>query len=791
VDFWLGLQTLSGIVPRMLFPPTQDVKAATASDDTWLKPGWFAVLLALLTLASYPQVFFGFQTFVYRDFGLFSYPLAYHFRESFWHGELPLWNPLNNCGTPFLAQWNTQVLYPPALFYLLFPLSWSLGVFCLLHLFWGGLGMFFLARHRTQNHLAAAFAGIIFAFNGLMLSSLIWPATVAGLAWMPWVIWLTERAWREGGRTLILAAVAGAMQMLSGGTEVTLLTWVLLGAVSLFEFIRRDGLRAKILWRTGLVVLLISGLCAAQLLPFLDLLDYSRRQEGISATLWPMPLTGWANFFVPLFHCHSYQGVFMQDNQSWINSYYVGVATLVLALGTMWRARQGRVWLLAALAGSCLILALGDATPVYGWLSRHVGVVSLMRFPIKFVILTVFVLPLLAAYGLAEIQLAPGVKSIRQGAAWGLVWFAVVVLILGILWWNWRSQPSDDDRTAVWWNGLSRVGFFTAMVGGWWLAGRIPVPESRRLWQLLLLLLVWLDVYQQAPRPQTVSRTIFQPGLSRPLPAPRFGETRALVPFATSAALGHVFLPDVTANYVGRRFTLSCDCSLLDDIPNGDGFFPLCLSRYAAVFYTCYKSNTPETLLDFIGVSQTLAVGTNRCEWVPRSTGVPLLTGGQKPVFTDDLAAVQMFTNANFNPGLTVCLPEEAKPFITASNTTAVKISSPKFSAGKIEAVADAADPALLVAAQIYYHPWRAYVDGQPVRLWPANFAFQAFEIPAGSHRVKLVYEDRRFYLGSTISLATLAGCLVFYCLSRRRPASVTSQLVKRLNAVQTPLVDE
>ena len=57
------------------------------------------------------------------------------FRESFWRGEMPLWNPYNNCGLPFLAQWNTLALYPGSLFYLLLPLSWALGVFCLLHLF--------------------------------------------------------------------------------------------------------------------------------------------------------------------------------------------------------------------------------------------------------------------------------------------------------------------------------------------------------------------------------------------------------------------------------------------------------------------------------------------------------------------------------------------------------------------------------------------------------------------------------------------------------------------------------
>jgi hypothetical protein len=230
-------------------------------------------------------------------------------------------------------------------------------------------------------------------------------------------------------------------------------------------------------------------------------------------------------------------------------------------------------------------------------------------------------------------------------------------------------------------------------------------------------------------------------------------------------------LADVTADYLGRRYTLACDCNLLDRIPSCEGFFPLCLGRYAALYYNYANNSAAEPLLDFLGVSQTLTVLTNRCEWTPRATALPLLTGGQKPLFTDDLTAVLMLTNANFNPRREVCLPVEAKAIITASNAVAVKISAPKFSAQRIEAEVEADAPALLVVAQIYYHPWRASVDGRPVRLWPANYAFQAFEVPAGSHRVKLVYADRQFQLGAVISLATLAGCLIFYCRLRPRRA--------------------
>src|SRR5688500_14523438 len=110
-------------------------------------PRHFAAVLAGLIFISFPGVLLGFKTFFFRDFGVFSYPLAAYYRDSFWRGELPLWNPLNNAGLPFLAQWNTLVLYPPSLLYLLLPLPWSLNLFCLGHLFLGGISAYFLAWH--------------------------------------------------------------------------------------------------------------------------------------------------------------------------------------------------------------------------------------------------------------------------------------------------------------------------------------------------------------------------------------------------------------------------------------------------------------------------------------------------------------------------------------------------------------------------------------------------------------------------------------------------------------------
>src|SRR5262245_16629917 len=186
------------------------------------------------------------ETFVVRDFGFFAYPLAHFQREAFWRGEVPLWNPYNNCGVPFLAQWNTMPLYPPALIYLLLPLSWSLSFFCLLHLFWAGLGLYCLAHRWTGNRLAAAVAGLVFAFNGFSLNLLMWPSHIATLSWMPWVVLLVERGWQEGRRKLVIAAICGALQMLAGGPETILLTWLLLSAMWFIQLVQ-----ARRAWGVG------------------------------------------------------------------------------------------------------------------------------------------------------------------------------------------------------------------------------------------------------------------------------------------------------------------------------------------------------------------------------------------------------------------------------------------------------------------------------------------------------------------------------------------------------------
>src|SRR5439155_10797981 len=363
------------------FAPLAEARHQAAE---WFTPSRFGAMLAIFLLAVFPRVVLGLDSFVYRDYGVLAYPVIHYARESFWRGELPLWNPLSNCGAPFLAQWGTMTLYPLSILYLLFPLPWSLGFFCLGHLWLGGLGMYFLARRWVGDQFGASVAGTAFVFNGITLSCLMWPNYTVALGWMPWVMLAVERAWREGGRSIVLAALAGTLQMLAGVPEIASFTWLLAVAFWIGSWIAEKPQWKLMTLRFLAIVLLVAGLTAIQLLPFFDLLAHSQRDRAFASTKWALPGWGWANLLVPLFHCfESYQGPFIQEGQAFFSSCYLGAGVLALALIGVWRAGNWRAKLLGAFTLFALIAALAENGHLYSWMKSLIRLLGVARYPVK------------------------------------------------------------------------------------------------------------------------------------------------------------------------------------------------------------------------------------------------------------------------------------------------------------------------------------------------------------------------------------------------------------------------
>jgi hypothetical protein len=602
----------------------------------------------------------------------------------------------------------------------------------------------------------------------------LWPNNIAAFGWMPWVVWTVEKAWRQGGRAVIVAALAGAMQMLAGAPEIIMQTWLVVGALWVLEMFQGELSRWRMAGRFIGAGSLVAGLAAAQLLPFLDLLGHSQRDVSYGGAAWAMPRAGWANYLVPLFHCwRNRQGVFVQLNQNWANSYYLGAGVIGLALLAVWRVRQARVWLLGGLTLLSLNLALGEHGWAYGAIKEIVPQVGFMRFPIKFIVLATFTFPVLAAYGLGWLAGLPAENWAREskrtfGLALGLLTAMAV-----ILWFAYEHPLPTDDPTATIENGLVRAVFLALVCGSVALL-RWKKFKPQRTLQTGLVLLLWFDLFTHAPNQSpTVARSVYDPDVIREFfkwdDQLRPGVSRAMQSRASLNRMIFDAFENPENDLNGRRLGLFLNYNILDHAPKFDGFYSLDLKEFYELLQRVYTARNPMSKLkDFLGISH-ISNPTNVVDWIPRNSFLPFVTAGQKPVFASDMSIFNSLGDG-FQPERTVYLPLEIRGQVHATNQAGAKILSPQFlSPQRLRLKVEADAPAMIVIAQAFYHPWHAYVDGKHTPLWRANYAFQALEVPVGQHEVNLVYEDRNFAFGLGLSVASLLICGAWWFFCGRR----------------------
>jgi hypothetical protein len=482
-------------------------------------------------------------------------PWLHYTAEALHAGRLPLWNPDNYLGAPFVGNIQSAVFYPGNWLYYLWPSGDLYAVRAWLQLLVAALGMVLLARESLgTSRIGAHLAAITFTYSGFLIIWLFWPLTSVAI-WLPWLWWATDRLMARPSARWV-AALAGlvVVTIFAGHPETTFHLALFTGAFALFRAWRaapthpRQIVRLLGLWAAGYA--LGALLAAVQLLSFAEYMAQSMVLVWRSNPDRPHPWTPlaflWTIISPDLFGNPARHTEWQVPSSYIDNNIYCGLLTLLLAPLALWtRARRATVLLLLGL----IVLIAGAVyrlPGIYELVSALPGLELASNR--RLVLFFPLALGLLAALGF-DVLRGPG-GSRRALLTGGVTLLAVAGVGLLLPWlgahtlFNVPAQPGPE---ATWQAGLLRAAGLLGL-GGALLAlagaagrrgGRVAVVVG-----LAFPLVLFADLWQ--------ARVDYNPTIA---PADHFPPTRVSQFLQQQAAparftgLGSIFPPNTSLWY--------------------------------------------------------------------------------------------------------------------------------------------------------------------------------------------------------------------------------------------------
>ncbi|MCX8053125.1 MAG: YfhO family protein [Armatimonadetes bacterium] len=306
------------------------------------------------------------------------YPWRVFYARSMREGIIPLWNPHQFCGTPFLANGQSAVLYPLNVVFLVFDPITAFTVYAALHLFLAASFMYLLLKDLGCKEAGGIVGGLSFAFCAFMVLWLELPTFVGAAVWLPLTLTLIQKAVRTRSTFYgMLAGTAQAMAFLAGHFQIAFYVAVSAGLWWLWklaEIWRAEGKMYAVL-RVVIPFLAFASIAcliaAPQALPTIELAQNSHRARAITAEGYSRFISNavrpyrLVTAFFPNFYGNPSKGDYFLGSAADYMEYglYVGILPLLLSLIAVIRMRSIRyAGFFALLALFAILTATG--TPI-------------------------------------------------------------------------------------------------------------------------------------------------------------------------------------------------------------------------------------------------------------------------------------------------------------------------------------------------------------------------------------------------------------------------------------------
>lgn len=272
------------------------------------------------------------------DMVLQNYQWKSFIQDQLAQGEIPLWNPHQFAGIPFLAAGQQSALYPLGFMFYIMPITAAYGWFAVLNLWLAGVFMALFMRGLGTNRAGAVLSGTVYQLAGFMIASVVFPMIIGAVVWLPLILLMIENIIR--GRAIwifkdtsipwvVLGAIAIGCNILAGHVEITIYTLLISAYYAAIRLLwrlisewresRKLPIRSTFYTSMWLIVMVVLGLGlgAIQLIPLFEFVQTNWRAERSSLDVvlgYAHPPRDLIQFLIPNFFGnpthHSYVDIF-------------------------------------------------------------------------------------------------------------------------------------------------------------------------------------------------------------------------------------------------------------------------------------------------------------------------------------------------------------------------------------------------------------------------------------------------------------------------------------------------
>lgn len=747
------------------------------------------------------------------------YPFKKFTIEEMKKGNIPLWNPYVFSGNVHHATYQSALFYPLNIAYFFLPLpdAWSLLI--ILQPILAGWFTYLFMRSLKLSAKASFFGALGFAFSGWMIA--LWQEVLViehSILWLPLALYGSNLIWNtdENKKGFFVLVISFCFSVLAGFPQMIVYLFCTAILWNTYQWLihKEDKKRSFKLLLSALAIVFTLGITAIQWVPALESYQLSSRAQVDGSYLFQTfltPLSYLITFIAPDFwgnpgtYNYFSNAVYLQERTLYVSIFIVlfGISFLFMKI-----KGQANFWKIFTIVTLSMAFALPTSWTFY---FLHIPLLS-VAMPVRILVLSIFGLCILAAYGFDEFQkrnldnllrktlllialvlalswlfiflnkllsycqadsycdILNNPESIKQISLYTTVSFRNLILptiFFGIAWFGLIFLKTKPILIFILVCVISITGSLQYANKLLYFSDRnFEYPETTpitKLKELAGLNRVWSYGDGYIVRNMLSYYKIYSPEGYEPLYSYRYG--MLLNTINTFGKLSKsIHRTDATLSETGQdekmeenpyRLRLMSVLGikyLLEHKSNGENELATSSQKFPSRLFSLSWENDKWRI------------------WEYRQALPRVFIASDYIVEKNDQKIIDYLYSPKLNLNKTIILEEYPEINIALLEKTN-KLVIPKiikYDPQAIQIEVDLKQKGLLFLSDNYYPGWKAYVDNKETKIYRANYTFRAIVSPEGKHTIIFKYQPEPFRIGIIISAISLTILIAVYLTKRR-----------------------